>query len=111
MISLKRYKLAATTHVSTDLFRAFFLVIPALITRSVMWALIASVVFLFMRVCAVFSFLCRSLEWSTWARIVCWCWRLDSWATMKQRLSRQAYMCGIADLFSLCAKPVWENEE
>jgi O-antigen/teichoic acid export membrane protein len=56
MISRKRYKLAAATYVSTDLFRAFFLVIPALITRSLMWALIASVVFLFMRVCAIFGY-------------------------------------------------------
>src|SRR5215510_13849682 len=56
MISRKRYKLAAATYVSTDLFRAFFLVIPALITRSLMWALAASVVFLFARVCAIFGY-------------------------------------------------------
>jgi O-antigen/teichoic acid export membrane protein len=56
MISRKRYKLAAATYVSTDLFRAFFLIIPALITRSLMWALIASVVFLFVRVCAIFGY-------------------------------------------------------
>jgi O-antigen/teichoic acid export membrane protein len=59
MISLKRYKLAAATYVATDLFRAFFLVIPALITRSLMWALIASVVFLFVRVCAI----CGYFRW------------------------------------------------
>jgi O-antigen/teichoic acid export membrane protein len=56
MISFKRYKLAAATYVSSDLLRAFFLVIPALITGSLMWALTSSVVFLFLRVCAIFGY-------------------------------------------------------
>ena len=56
MISRKRYKLAAATYVSSDLLRAFFLVIPALLTGSLMWALMASVLFLFLRVCAIFAY-------------------------------------------------------
>ena len=56
MISRKRYNLAALTYVGSDLLRAGFLVIPALITRSLMWALIGSVVFFFLRVCAIFGY-------------------------------------------------------
>src|SRR5215510_14006089 len=56
MISCKRYKLAAATYVSSDLLRAFFLVMPALLTGSLMWALMASVLFLFLRVCAIFGY-------------------------------------------------------
>src|SRR5262245_42142690 len=53
MVSRKRYNLAAVTYVASDLLRAGFLVIPALITRSLMWALAGSVVFFFFRVCAI----------------------------------------------------------
>jgi O-antigen/teichoic acid export membrane protein len=56
MISRKRYNLAAVTYVASDLLRAGFLVIPALITHSLMWALIGSVVFFFLRVCAIFGY-------------------------------------------------------
>jgi O-antigen/teichoic acid export membrane protein len=56
MISRKRYKLAAATYVSSDLLRALFLVLPALLTGSLMWALMASVLFLFLRVCAILGY-------------------------------------------------------
>jgi O-antigen/teichoic acid export membrane protein len=56
MVSRKRYNLAAVTYVASDLLRAGFLVIPALITRSLMWALAGSVVFFFFRVCAIFGY-------------------------------------------------------
>jgi O-antigen/teichoic acid export membrane protein len=56
MISRKRYNLAAVTYVASDLLRAGFLVIPALITRSLMWAMAGSVVFFFFRVCAIFGY-------------------------------------------------------
>jgi O-antigen/teichoic acid export membrane protein len=56
MVSRKRYNLAAVTYVASDLFRAAFLVIPALITRSLMWALLGSLVFFFLRVCAIFGY-------------------------------------------------------
>src|SRR5262249_28411922 len=56
MISRKRYKLAAVTYISSDLVRACVLAVSALLTRSLMWALIASVVFLFLRVCAIFGY-------------------------------------------------------
>src|SRR6516162_1893710 len=56
MVSRKRYNLAAVTYVVSDLLRAGFLVIPALITRSLMWALLGSVVFFFFRVCAIFGY-------------------------------------------------------
>jgi O-antigen/teichoic acid export membrane protein len=56
MISLKRYKLAAGAYVASDLLRAIFLVVPALITRSLLWALVASVVFLILRVGAMVAY-------------------------------------------------------
>jgi O-antigen/teichoic acid export membrane protein len=56
MISKKRYSLAALTYVVSDLLRAAFLVVPALITRSLTWALVGSVVFFAMRVCAAFVY-------------------------------------------------------
>jgi O-antigen/teichoic acid export membrane protein len=56
MISRKRYNLASVTYVASDLLRAAFLVIPALITHSLMWALMGSVVFFFLRVCAIFGY-------------------------------------------------------
>jgi O-antigen/teichoic acid export membrane protein len=52
MISRKRYSLAAGTYVVSDLLRALFLVVPALLTRSLAWALFGSVVFFALRVCA-----------------------------------------------------------
>jgi O-antigen/teichoic acid export membrane protein len=56
MISRKRYSLAAVTYVISDLLRAAFLVVPALITRSLTWALVGSVVFFAIRVCAAFVY-------------------------------------------------------
>lgn len=56
MVSRKRYNLAAVTYVASDLLRAAFLVIPALITHSLMWAMAGSVVFFFFRVCAIFGY-------------------------------------------------------
>jgi O-antigen/teichoic acid export membrane protein len=57
MISRKRYKLAAATYVASDLLRTVFLVLPALLMRSLMWALTVSVIFLILRVCALFGYL------------------------------------------------------
>jgi len=56
MISRKRYNLAAGTYVVSDVLRAAFLVIPALLTGSLMWALVGSVVFFALRVCAMFGY-------------------------------------------------------
>src|SRR5262245_34715624 len=56
MISRKRYNLAAGVYVVSDLLRAAFLVLPALLTRSLYWALVGSVVFFALRVCAVFGY-------------------------------------------------------
>ncbi|HEY2381699.1 MAG TPA: oligosaccharide flippase family protein [Terriglobia bacterium] len=56
MVARKRYNLAAATYVISDLLRAVALVVPALITRSLMWALAGSVVFFFFRVCAIFGY-------------------------------------------------------
>jgi O-antigen/teichoic acid export membrane protein len=56
MIARKRYNLAAATYVCSDVLRAIFLVIPAILTRSLMWALTASVVFFFFKVCAIFAY-------------------------------------------------------
>ena len=56
MIARKRYKLAAFTYVSSDLLRAIFLVVPAIVTRSLAWALIGGVTFFFLRVCAIFGY-------------------------------------------------------
>src|SRR5215813_7324207 len=56
MVSRKRYNLATITYVTSDLLRFAFLVVPALITRSLMWALIGSVCFFFLRVCAIFGY-------------------------------------------------------
>src|SRR5690242_12258493 len=56
MVSRKRYNLAAATYVVSDLLRAAFLVVPALITHSLMWAMAGSVVFFFLRVCAIFGY-------------------------------------------------------
>jgi O-antigen/teichoic acid export membrane protein len=65
MISRKRYNLAAGTYVVSDLLRAAFLVVPALITGSLAWALIGSVVFYALRVGAVFVYL--HWEFGNWA--------------------------------------------
>ncbi len=56
MISRKRYNLAAGTYVVSDVLRAACLVIPALLTRSLMWALVGSVVFFALRVGAMFGY-------------------------------------------------------
>jgi len=57
MISRKQYNLAAFTYVVSDLLRAAFLVVPALVTRRLHAALIGSVVFFALRVCVAFVYL------------------------------------------------------
>ena len=57
MISHKRYTLAAGTYVISDVLRAAFLVVPALVTHSLVWALMGSVVFFAIRVVAAFAYL------------------------------------------------------
>ncbi len=86
MISRKRYTLAASTYVVSDLFRAAFLVIPALITRSLGWALMGSVSFFAMRVCAVFAY-CR---WEFGSRL-----RLDKQLMREQWAYTIPYMLAI----------------
>jgi O-antigen/teichoic acid export membrane protein len=56
MITRKRYRLAAVTYVVSDVLRMACLVVPAYVTRSLGWALIGSVVFLLLRVCAIFPY-------------------------------------------------------
>jgi len=56
MIARKRYRLAAVTYVVSDMLRMVCLVVPAFVTRSLEWALIGSVIFLFLRVCAIFPY-------------------------------------------------------
>jgi O-antigen/teichoic acid export membrane protein len=56
MISRKQYSVAAGTYVASDLLRAGFLVVPALITRSLEWALIGSVLFFACRLCAALAY-------------------------------------------------------
>jgi O-antigen/teichoic acid export membrane protein len=56
MISRKQYKTAAVTYVASDLFRAAFLVVPALITGSVAWALVGSLTFFVLRVCTIVGY-------------------------------------------------------
>src|SRR5882672_11455464 len=56
MIARKRYRLAAVTYVVSDVLRMVCLVVPAFVTRSLEWALIGSVIFLFLRVCAILPY-------------------------------------------------------
>src|SRR6185436_3009387 len=56
MISRKRYNLAAGVYLVSDLLRAAFLVLPAVLTRSLYWALVGSVAFFALRVCAAFGY-------------------------------------------------------
>jgi O-antigen/teichoic acid export membrane protein len=58
MVSRKRYSLAAGTYVVSDLLKAVFLIVPALITRNLAWALTGTIVFFGIRVIAVFVY-CR----------------------------------------------------
>ena len=53
MINRKNYRLATFTYVVSDLLRAGFLIVPALITRSLGWMLIGAVAFCAMRVAAI----------------------------------------------------------
>src|SRR5262245_49650500 len=57
MIARKRYKLAAAVYVVSDVLRVAFLVVPAVITGSLMWALAGSLSFLALRVCAMLGYL------------------------------------------------------
>src|SRR5262245_55784971 len=50
MIARKRYKLAAATYVVSDILRVIFLVVPALLTGSLAWALTGSLTFFVLRV-------------------------------------------------------------
>jgi O-antigen/teichoic acid export membrane protein len=59
MISRKQYNLAAVTYVTSDLLRAGFLVIPALVTGSLAWALIGSLTFFMIRVGATIGYFRR----------------------------------------------------
>ena len=56
MISRKRYSLAAGTYAASDLLRAAFLLVPALLTRSLAWALMGTVIFFGIRLCAAFAY-------------------------------------------------------
>jgi O-antigen/teichoic acid export membrane protein len=57
MISRKRFKLATFTYIASDFLRAVFLVVPALITGSLVWALAGSAAVFVLRVCATFGYL------------------------------------------------------
>src|SRR5215510_5517281 len=56
MISRKRYSLAASTYAASDLLRAAFLLVPALLTRSLAWALMGTVIFFGIRLCAALAY-------------------------------------------------------
>jgi O-antigen/teichoic acid export membrane protein len=57
MISRKDYKAATATYVLSDLLRAAFLVVPALVFQDLRWTLIGGVVFGGMRVLTIFGYL------------------------------------------------------
>src|SRR5262249_8229078 len=56
MITRKRFRLATATYVASDILRAAFLVVPALITRSLEWAFIGGITFCMLRVVSVFRY-------------------------------------------------------
>lgn len=57
MINRKDFRMATATYVASDILRAAFLVVPALITGSLAWALIGGVTYCFLRVAAVMKYL------------------------------------------------------
>src|SRR5438094_274888 len=57
MINRKNFRLATATYVLSDVLRAAFLILPALITASLGWMLISAVVFCAMRVAAAMAYL------------------------------------------------------
>jgi len=57
MINRKNFRLATATYVLSDVLRAAFLILPALITGSLGWMLISAVVFCAMRVAAAMAYL------------------------------------------------------
>ncbi len=56
MINRKSFRLATVTYVLTDVLRAAFLILPALITRNLGLMLISAVVFCALRVVAMFVY-------------------------------------------------------
>jgi O-antigen/teichoic acid export membrane protein len=56
MIARKRYNVAALTYLISDVLRAGFLVVPAILTGSLAWALAGGVLFFFLRVCTIFGY-------------------------------------------------------
>jgi O-antigen/teichoic acid export membrane protein len=62
MISRKDYRTATVTYVLSDILRAFFLMVPALITGSLAWALIGGVTFCLLRVLAIVGYFWREFQ-------------------------------------------------
>ncbi len=56
MIGRKNYRMATAAYVVSDVLRAVFLIVPALVTGSLYWALAGGVTYCFLRVVAVLSF-------------------------------------------------------
>jgi O-antigen/teichoic acid export membrane protein len=62
MITRKRFRLATVTYVASDVLRAAFLVLPALITHSLEWAFIGGVTFCLARVLWFFRYFRAEFE-------------------------------------------------
>jgi O-antigen/teichoic acid export membrane protein len=62
MISRKDYRMATVTYVVSDILRAAFLMIPALITRSLEWVFIGAVAFCVLRVLAILGYFRREFR-------------------------------------------------
>jgi O-antigen/teichoic acid export membrane protein len=56
MISRKNFRLATATYVVSDVLRAAFLVLPALIMRNLEWTLIGGIAFCALRVARIFQY-------------------------------------------------------
>src|SRR2546426_6063139 len=56
MITRKKFRLATGTYVASDILRAAFLILPALITGNLEWTLIGAVTFCALRVAAILGY-------------------------------------------------------
>src|ERR1051326_7766902 len=62
MITRKKFRVATVTYVLSDILRAAFLVVPALITRNLQWTLIGGVTFCVLRVAGIFWYFRSEFE-------------------------------------------------
>jgi O-antigen/teichoic acid export membrane protein len=59
MICRKQYRLATTTYAASDVFRAAFLIFPALVTRDLWWTLVGAITFCLLRVLTIVGYFRR----------------------------------------------------